>query len=236
MNGKCIAIIPARGGSKRIKGKNIRDFFGKPIISYTIEALRNSGLFEDIYVTTDCENIKKVAESNGAIVPFLRAKDLSDDITPTIPVLSDAIKRLKGLNIEFDNVCWMYAIAPLVTPNDLREAYNIFKELDSYNAYVAACTEFNFPIQRGFYYEEQKIEMVNPEHLWSRSQDLKKTYHEAGTFWFGSNKAILDHIPVLNPHTKAYFVPHWRVQDIDYEEDWQRVEIIYELMQKRDLI
>ena len=232
---KCVAIIPARGGSKRIPNKNIKDFFGKPIIYYTIKTLRNSNLFDNIFVSTDSEEIKETAEKYGAHVPFIRPKSLADDHTPTIPVLADAIKQLKNLGYKFDGICWMYAIAPLVTAKDLQSAYEVFNKLKSKKAYVPACTEFSFPVQRGFHYEK-KLQMLFPEHYWSRSQDLKKAFHEAGTFWFCHNEAILNNEIVLNPESIPYLIPHWRVQDIDYEEDWHRVEMIYEYMKNKELL
>ena len=231
-----LAIIPARGGSTRIHKKNIKLFHGKPIIAYTIETLLASDLFDNIIVSTDSIEIKEVAESYGAEVPFLRDDKLSDSYTPTVAVIKDAIEKFEKLydqNIE--SVCCMYAIAPFISPNDIKSAYSLYNE-NSPKGFVTCSTEFTFPFQRGFFFEEEKMQLIQPEHYWTRSQDLIKAYHEAGTFWIGSTESFRKEMPFVSEDSLPYFIEPWRVQDIDYPEDWERAELLFEVLKKRKIL
>jgi len=224
-----IVVIPARSGSKRIPKKNIKPFFGKPIIAYSIELALQSEVVQDVYVSTDSEEIKEIAIKFGAKVPFLRSKELADDYTPTVDVIADSIKNIEVLGGGVINtVCCLYPICPLINIDDIRKAYDQFC-LNQKISYVSASTKYNFPVQRAFYYRNKiGVEMVFPDHYWTRSQDLETVYHEAGAFWIGDKSTYLSKVPFMNSSTMPYIIPSWRVQDIDDEDDWQRVEKIYQ--------
>ena len=227
---KAIAIIPARGGSKRIPRKNIKDFFGKPLIAYSIETALESNLFDKVIVTTDDEEIALIAKEYGAQVPFIRPEKLSDDFTGTGDVVNHAINYLKEQGEEFDYACTIYATAPLLQSKYLIEGFNKLKESDAINAFSA--TSMPFPIQRTFKVnKDERCEMFTPEHYMTRSQDLEEAYQDAGQFYWTklnkTSKEIMfgrDSIPII--------LPRHLVQDIDTLEDWERAELMYEVLQK----
>ena len=227
---KCIAIIPARGGSKRIPKKNIKLFHGKPLIAYSIEVALKSKLFDKIIVSTDNEEIAKVATKYGADIPFIRPKELSDDFTGTGAVIDHAIEYLKQNGQEFDFVCTIYATAPLLDEKYLIEGFEKLKNSTARNAF--SCTSMPFPIQRTFKISQnERCEMFWPENFTKRSQDLEEAYQDAGQFYWtnlniNSNEIIFgkDSIPII--------LPRFLVQDIDTVEDWIRAEIMYEVIQK----
>ena len=226
---KAVAIIPARGGSKRIPRKNIKFFHGKPLISYSIEALKNSNLFDHIYVSTDDMEISEVAISLGAEVPFLREPSLSGDKILTVPVISDFISRIK---IPDDNVvCCAYATAPLMQSTDLITG---FRELSSElnPDYVCAVSKYGYPIQRALYLKNGLMNMFSPENLELFSQQLEDRYHDAGQFYFALAKTWVSLKPML-VNTKGIELPSWRVQDIDTIEDWERAEILYKIINSK---
>lgn len=222
-----IAIIPARGGSKRIPRKNIKLFHGRPIISYSIEAALKSGLFEKVIVSTDNEEIKSISEKYGAIVPFKRPKKLSDDFTGTHEVIKHAVKKLIAKNFQFDFACCIYATAPFISKRDLFEGFKIIKN-KKYKS-VFAATDFSYPIQRSFFMEDDGVKMFFPENYEKRSQDFKKAYHDAGQFYWSSKEDWLDEAPKLDKNCFPVTIPSWRVQDIDNIDDWNRAENIFEL-------
>ncbi len=224
-----IAIIPARGGSKRIPHKNRKAFMGKPLISYSIEVALNSKLFDKIYVSTDDEKIATIAKSYGANI-LERSKELASDNATTGDVIADAISYLKNKNIKFDFICTIYATAPLLHKKYLKEGYKRLKESNAFMAF--SVTSMPFPIWRTFEItSEGRCAMFFPENYSKRSQDLKEAYQDAGQFYwqrvdresqdiaFGS-----DSIPVI--------LPRHLVQDIDTEEDWKRAELMYEVLNK----
>lgn len=225
-----VAIIPARGGSKRIPRKNIKDFFGKPLIAYSIQTALESKLFEKVIVTTDDEEIAKIAKEYGAEVPFLRPKELSDDFTGTGDVVKHAIDYLKEHGEKFDYVCTIYATAPLLQAKYLIEGFEALKNSDAINAFSA--TSMPFPIQRTFKLDENgRCEMFTPENYFKRSQDLQEAYQDAGQFYWSkldkkSNDIMFgkDSIPII--------LPRYLVQDIDTLEDWVRAEYMYEAVKK----
>lgn len=241
MDKKLLAVIPARGGSKRIPHKNIKDFLGKPLIAYTIEAAKESGLFEDIIVSTDDQEIADVAIKYGASVPFLRDAVLSNDFTGTGPVASDAYEKMKAQGKDYDAICTIYATAPLLTAKHLKEAWQIF---DRDNAdYLFSGCEFPFPIQRGFYLtEEGAPDPVRPECIPMRSQDLPKAYQDAGQFYFKSIEYTLYEGLPDDERSKRdafkdfvcrlYEMPRYRVIDIDTPEDWEYALILAEAIKK----
>jgi len=225
---RAIAIIPARGGSKRIPRKNIKEFFSKPLISYSIETAIRSELFDKVVVSTDDEEIAKVAKEYGAEVPFVRPKELSDDFATTGAVVNHAIEFLKNRGDEFDFVCVIYATAPLIQMKYLKEGFERLKQSDAHMAF--SVTSMPFPIQRTFKItKEGRCEMFFPEYFATRSQDLEEAYQDAGQFyWKNLNVKPTDigfgrdSIPIV--------IPRYLVQDIDTPEDWQRAELMYQVV------
>ncbi|MDD3342356.1 MAG: pseudaminic acid cytidylyltransferase [Sulfurospirillaceae bacterium] len=224
-----LAVIPARGGSKRIPRKNIKAFCGKPMIAYSIEAALQSGCFDKIVVSTDDEEIATLAQSLGADIPFMRPKELSDDHTATIPVIAHAITASVHDLSEVEAVCCLYATAPFVQPNYIQEAYK--KLLASQSEYCFSATSFPFPIQRAIKLREDgAVEMFYPEHFGTRSQDLEEAYHDAGQFYWGRPQAWLEGKMIFAPHSSVVLLPRHLVQDIDTPEDWTRAEFMYKAM------
>ena len=217
-----ICIIPARGGSKRIPGKNIKDFLGKPLIAYSIEAALNSKVFSEVIVSTDDEMIANVAREFGASVPFFRDASLSDDYATSTDVIKDAIKRV---NSGFD-VCCLYATAPLITAEILKEAAGEFKKQEC--KFLFSATAFDFPIQRAIKLDENaRVSMFYPQFEKTRSQDLEHAFHDAGAFYFGKKEAWLACSALFAPHSKAYLLPRNLVCDIDTLEDFEFAKKLY---------
>jgi pseudaminic acid cytidylyltransferase len=224
-----IAIIPARGGSKRIPQKNIRDFLGKPIISYSIEIAKESKLFERIIVSTDDNEIAETATKYGAEVPFVRPSNLSDDYTGTHDVVGHAVKWLIDSGIKVENVCSIYPTAPLIQKKDLAKGFDLIKsgEWES----VFAATKFSYPIFRSFHFTENGgLKMFFPDHYHSRSQDLVEAMHDAGQFYWANAKVWMQPPKQYNKNSTVILLPEWRVQDIDNLEDWKRAELIYQTL------
>lgn len=226
-----LAVIPARGGSKRIPHKNIKSFCGKPIIAYSIEVAKQSGLFDKIIVTTDDPNIAEVAQQFGAEIPFLRPKELSDDFTGTVPVIAHAIKQMQQLGYQIDYACCIYATAPFVQEDDLQTG---FKLISKYKAdYAFSCTSFPFPIQRAVKLSDKNaVSMFSPEFEQTRSQDLEDAYHDAGQFYWGTAEAFCQAKPIFNGNSRAVILPRSRVQDIDTLEDWEQAEWLFKAMNR----
>ena len=226
---KAIAIIPARGGSKRIPKKNIRNFLGEPIISYVINAALKSNLFETVMVSTDSNEIKKIARSYGAEVPFLRSRKNSDDYATTIDVLEEVINRYKEVGKNFDYGCCLYPTAPFTNPKRLKFFFRKLKE-KKYDC-IFPILEYSHPIQRSLkLFEENRIEMVNPENLVTRSQDLEKRYHDAGQFyWFIPDK-LIPQKKLWTDNTGAIVINPLEAQDIDNINDWKLAELKYQMI------
>ena len=224
-----LCIIPARGGSKRIPRKNIKEFCGKPMIAYSIEAAIASGLFDKIVVSTDDAEIAEIAQSYGAEVPFMRPKELSDDHTATIPVIAHAITASVHDISDIEAVCCIYATAPFVQAKYIQEAYE--KLLTCKAEYCFSATSFPFPIQRAIKLRQDgTVEMFYPEQFNTRSQDLEEAYHDAGQFYWGKPQAWLEGKIVFAPHSNIILLPRHLVQDIDTPEDWIRAELMYKAM------
>ena len=227
---KCVAIIPARGGSKRIPKKNIKDFFSKPLIAYSIEVALKSNLFDRVIVTTDDEEIASIAKKYGADVPFLRPKELADDFTGTQDVINHTLDFLKKNSEVYDYVCTIYATAPLLQKEYLIEGLEKLKESDAINAFSA--TSMPFPIQRTFKLNSDgRCEMFTPEHYMTRSQDLEEAYQDAGQFYWRALKCVSKEI-MFGKESIPVILPRHLVQDIDTLEDWKRVEIMYEIIER----
>lgn len=221
-----IALIPARGGSKRIPGKNIRNFLGKPIIAYSIEAAKKSKCFDRVIVSTDCPEIKKVALHFGAEVPFERPANISDDYATTNDVIKHSINWLKNNNISFEFLCCLYATAPFIRETDIKLGLDHLSKHANAD-YALSVTSFPFPIQRAIKIKEGRIEMFSPEYLLTRSQDLEDAYHDAGQFYWGRPGAFLADVPFFSKASIPVILPRHLVQDIDNEEDWIRAERLY---------
>jgi len=229
-----IAVIPARAGSKRIPGKNIKPFCGKPIIAYSIEAARAAKVFDLVLVTTDSEEIRSVAQGFGAEVPFLRPSSLSDDHTPTVPVIRHAISWVAENVGQVEAVCCIYATAPFISANDLTHGLHILGSNEELE-FVLPVTTFPFPIQRAIQIEDDRIRMFSPEHELTRSQDLPEAWHDIGQFCWGRSTAWMEQERVYSAVTAPLSVPRFRVNDIDTEEDWTRAELIYAALADREL-
>ena len=226
-----VCIIPARGGSKRIPRKNIKLFRGKPLLVWSIEKAIKSKCFTEIIVSTDDEEIADLAISSGANVPFLRPKELSDDFVGTLDVVKFVIKNF---NKEIKYVCCLYATAPMVLTNDLVRSYEEIQILKD-DSLIFTATNFDYPIQRAFVLNSSnKASMIKKNFLFARSQDLEKTFHDAGQFYWGKTNSWLKAKNMID-NNKAYFLPRWRVQDIDEEEDWLRAEIIHKILEEKGL-
>lgn len=225
-----LAVIPARGGSKRIPRKNIKMFCGKPMIAWSIEAALESGCFDKVIVSTDDEEIAEVAREFGASVPFMRPSELADDYTGTIPVIQQAIERLKVDGFDARQVCCLYATAPFVSPEDLQRGLATLERTGS--QYAFSVTSYAFPIQRAIrLMENGGVEMFYAEHFNTRSQDLEESYHDAGQFYWGLASAWLAGHMIFSPESSAVVLPRHRVQDIDTPEDWVRAEWMYKAFQ-----
>lgn len=223
---KAVAIIPARGGSKRIPKKNIKDFFGKPLIAYSIEAALKSNLFEKVIVSTDNVEIAKIAVEYGAVVPFIRPKELSDDFTGTGVVVEHTINFLKEQGEDYDFICTIYATAPFLQEKYLIEGFEKLKDSNARNAF--SCTSMPFPIQRTFKIASNgRCEMFYPENFSKRSQDLEEAYQDAGQFYW-TNLDIKSTDIIFGKDSIPIILPRYLVQDIDTLEDWIRAEYMYE--------
>lgn len=223
-----LAVIPARGGSKRIPDKNIKEFCGKPIIAYSIECAVRANIFDRVIVSTDSEAIAEVARQHGADVPFMRPPELSDDFTPTIPVIKHAIEAMDSMaSGTVTMACCIYPTAPFVRAEDLRAALHQLRSSAS-TEFCFPVTSFAFPIWRAVKLDEsQRVEMFWPENGNKRSQDLEEAYHDAGQFYWGTADAWRTATNIFNASTSAIVIPRERVQDIDTPEDWTRAEAMY---------
>ncbi|MBE3671061.1 pseudaminic acid cytidylyltransferase [Vibrio navarrensis] len=221
-----IAIIPARGGSKRIPRKNIKAFHGKPMIAYSIEAALASGCFDKVIVSTDDAEIAQVAQAHGAEVPFLRPTDISDDYATTMDVMAHAIHWCQNEGWDIEAVCCLYATAPFVRPEDLQQGYTLLQETGV--QFVFSATSFPFPIQRAIKLgQDGGVSMFAPENEQVRSQDLEEAYHDAGQFYWGQTDAFVEKRSVFSPHSRIVLLPRKRVQDIDTLEDWEFAESLF---------
>ena len=230
MQNSCVAIIPARGGSKRIPIKNIKDFFGKPLIAYSIEVALKSKLFDKVVVSTDDEEIAKIALEYGAVVPFLRPKELSDDFTGTGAVVNHALEYLKEQGEDYNFVCTIYATAPFLDEKYLIEGFEKLKNSNAKNAF--SCTSMPFPIQRTFKItQNERCEMFWPENFTKRSQDLEEAFQDAGQFYWTNLNIKSDEI-IFGKDSIPIVLPRHLVQDIDTVEDWIRAEFMYEAIQR----
>lgn len=220
-----VAIIPARGGSKRIPRKNVKLFCGRPMIAWSIEAAIESGSFDHIVVSTDDEEIAEVAEKYGAQVPFRRPQELAHDLAATRPVVNHAINEVCARYGRPDAVCCIYATAPFLRGIDLHAAYAMLVEHAL--EFVFSAGIYSYPIQRAFRMSKSGVgERLYPEHRFTRSQDLEPIYHDAGQFYWGRPSSFLENKDSIESRSRPYVIPSYRVQDIDTLEDWRRAEVM----------
>ncbi len=224
MQKKKIAIIPARGGSKRIPRKNIKDFLGKPIIAYSIEAAINSGLFDEIMVSTDDSDIAKVAQDYGAKIPFMRSERNSDDFATTADVILEVLAEYEKLGKKFDYFCCIYPTAPFTSSDKLKNAFKLLTDEQSDS--VIPVVQFSYPIQRAFKINNNmELKYISPENINKRSQDLETAYHDAGQFYWARTETFLKEKTLACGKTKPFILKESEVQDIDNEYDWELAEI-----------
>ena len=220
-----IAIIPARGGSKRIPRKNIKEFCGKPMIAYAITAAKESGLFEHIIVSTDDEEIAQIARACGAKAPFVRPTELANDYAATVPVIAHGIEICRTLGWTFEQVCCIYPGVPFIQIDDLRGALERMNHSDA--DYCFPVTEYPSAIQRALkLLSNGKMQPFFPEFELTRTQESEPVYYDAGQFYWGKAEAWLKN-PKIHSSGLGYVIPNWRVVDIDTPDDWQRAELIY---------
>lgn len=227
---KTIAIIPARGGSKRIPKKNIKSFLGKPIISYPIEAALKSKLFNEIMVSTDDEEIAEISKMLGASVPFLRSKKNSDDFATTVDVLLEVIEEYKKRGKVFDYVCCIYPTTPFISPEKLNHSFKILIEKKAKS--LIPIVRFSYPIQRALRIENDSLQYIYPENGSKRSQDLELTYHDAGQFYWIKTDVLVNQSSMVTDNSIAYEISELEVQDIDSETDWKIAEMKYQILNK----
>ena len=227
---KSIAIITARGGSKRIPRKNIRPFCGQPIIEYSIEAAKMSGVFDEVMVSTDDEEIAEIAKRAGASVPFMRSSENAGDMAATHEVLLEVLKEYEKRGEQFDVVCCIYPTAPFLTAEKLKECMGKLEESGADG--VVPVVAYSFPPQRCFVIEEGKVAYKWPENRLKRSQDLERFYHDCGQFYMLRVKPFQEEKSMVLKNTIPYVMDEMEVQDIDNEEDWQLAEVKFSMRHK----
>ncbi len=224
-----VAVIPARGGSKRIPRKNVKEFCGKPMIAWSIEAAWASGCFEKIIVSTDDHEIAEIARGCGATVPFMRPEVLSDDYTGTLPVIHHAVEWLSEHDEPVEFACCVYATAPFISPEDLHKGWELIQREAC--SYAFSVTSYAFPIQRAIRITgEGRVAMFSPDHFNTRSQDLEEAWHDAGQFYWGTADAWREERAIFGKRSVPVKLPRHRVQDIDTPEDWARAEWMFRAM------
>lgn len=224
-----LAVIPARGGSKRIPRKNIRLFCGKPMIAWTIEAAISSGCFDRILVSTDDAEIAEISRGLGAVVPFMRPAALADDYAGTTVVVAHAIEWQIAAGDAPSAVCCLYATAPMLQAEDIRRGLDLLQSQEC--SYAFSVTSYPCPIQRAFRIDAVgRVEMFDPARFAARSQDLEVAYHDAGQFYWGRPEAWLGQLPIFSPVSVPVVLPRYRVVDIDTPEDWMRAQLAFEIV------
>jgi len=229
-----VAIITARGGSKRIPRKNIKPFLGIPIIKYSIDAALRSGCFDEVMVSTDDKEIAEIAAAYGATIPFFRSAETSNDHADTVSVLKEVILEYRDRGLDFTYLCGIYPTAPFITARKLQEAMSKLKESGAGS--VLPVTRFSYPIQRALKIENGRVMMIHPENYFARSQDLMPTYHDCGQFYCMRTDAMFRESKYCMDHTVPYELPEVEVQDIDNNEDWELAEIKYQYLKNKGVI
>lgn len=225
---KSVAIIPARGGSKRIPRKNIKEFCGQPIIKYSIDAALNAGCFDEVMVSTDDHEIAEIAKSFGAKVPFFRSPEMSNDMAMTAPVLIEVLEEYKKRGVEYGYCCCIYPCAPFITQQRLKEGIELL--INSGADSVLPVVRFSYPPQRGLVIRDTKIQMVHPENYNVRSQDLEPIYHDVGQFYCLKSSSLIEEVKLYCKNTLPLELPELEVQDIDNDEDWKIAEMKFKIL------
>lgn len=232
---RTLAVITARGGSKRIPKKNIKDFCGKPILAYSIQAALESELFDEVMVSTDSEEIADIARQYGAQVPFMRSAKTSDDFASTKDVLLEVFGKYMELGNSLERACCIYPTAPFITPDSLRKGYDLLDRKDVYM--VNPIVKFSFPPQRGLVInEKQIIQAVNMDNRFVRSQDLADIYHDCGQFYWYNVPEFMARDGIMDGYSAPLIIDELHVQDIDNETDWEIAEMKYEILQRKGLL
>lgn len=232
MKKKSIAMITARGGSKRIPRKNVKEFLGKPILLYSIEAALEAGIFDEVMVSTDDEEIASLAKNAGANVPFMRSEDTSNDYATTTDVVYEVLKEYEKLGEEFEYCCCIYPTAPFVTADCLKEAMDMLIEKNADS--LVPVVRFDFPPQRGVIIKDGRMEFKWPENKFTRSQDLEPFYHDCGQFYCLKTDSFLTQKSLVMEDTVAFIREESKVQDIDTMEDWKMAELKYRMMLNKE--
>jgi pseudaminic acid cytidylyltransferase len=228
-----LCVIPARGGSKRIPRKNIKDFCGKPMIAYAIEAAKSSNLFDSIVVSTDDNEIATISESYGAEISFIRPSELANDYAGTVEVIAHAINECEKNGLKPERVCCIYPCVPLIQVEDLRNTL-VLLQSNAHADYAFPVTEFPSAIQRGM--RRNSLGLMSsfyPEYEQMRSQDLEPAYYDVGQFYWGRRNSWLENKEIHNSGT-GFLIPSWRVVDIDTDDDWSRAELLFDLIKMKD--
>lgn len=225
---RAVAVITARGGSKRIPRKNIKEFCGKPILAYSIEAAIQSGVFDEVMVSTDDEEIAEIAKQYGAMIPFMRSADTANDYATTADVICEVLDTYKSAGKTFDYACCIYPTAPFVTSEKLKNAMELLESTGADS--VMPVTAFSFPPMRGMYIREEKLSYVFPEYSQKRSQDIEAMYHDCGQFYGIDTAQFMQTKKLVTENTRPIIVSELEVQDIDTEMDWKLAELKYEMM------
>lgn len=223
-----ICVITARGGSKRIPRKNIKLFLGKPIIAYSIEVALSSGLFDEVMVSTDDDEIAELAKSFGAKVPFIRSEKNSDDFSGTFDVIDEVLREYIKQGREYDYLCCLYPTAPFVSEKLLKDGFKLMKVHD-YNTVFPVCS-FSAPIQRAIKWDGRMASMFQPEYRGKRSQDLEPAYHDAGQFYWLNISRMMDEPQLFTSNSGVLILEETEVQDIDYPIDWELAELKYKMI------
>lgn len=225
---KVLAVVPARGGSRRIPRKNVKEFLGSPIIKYSIDAAKDAGIFDEVMVSTEDREIAKIAEGLGAKIPFFRSEKTADSKANLVDVLLEVLNEYEKLGQKFDYVCFILSTAPFVTPKRIKESFEILKKngVDG----VIPVVQFGYPIQRAFKIENDRLSMMWPENILKHSQDLMPTYHDSGQFYWLNVKSFKKQKKFFPNNAYACILPESEVQDIDTEEDWKIAEMKFKIL------
>jgi N-acylneuraminate cytidylyltransferase len=229
---KSLAIIPARGGSKRIPRKNIRPFCGYPILKYPIEIALTATCFDEVMVSTEDGEIAELAKEYGASVPFYRSDLTSSDASSTMDVIKEVIHMYEQIGVFFDYICCLYPTAVFIKPRFLNETLKMM--IDSKADSLVSIVKYSYPIQRALQFEKGKIKMLNPNYVKFRTQDIEQMYHDAGQFYWLRPQIVLQNKEIFNNNSYGFELPEIMVQDIDNEMDWKLAEIKYEIFLKKD--
>ncbi len=231
MSGKTVAIITARGGSKRIPRKNIRPFLGYPIIKYSIDAAKNAGCFDEIMVSTDDAEIAEISQVLGAKIPFMRSEATASDFAMTAEVIEEVLVKYRERGRDFSYACCIYPTAPFLSSESLKKGYDLLRETGADS--VIPVVRFGYPIQRALMIESGRLLMIWPENLNKRSQDIMPSFHDVGQFYWLNVKSFFEQKVLFGKFTVPVEVPESEVQDIDNEEDWKIAEMKYTILKTK---